>query len=455
MTAAVLDEPETFTNQRIPPHDDDAEQCVIGAMMESKDAITNVTGGLLTADDFYRPAHTTIFKAICDLYNRGEPADAITVKNLLDQQGNLDLVGGGPYLHTCLSAVPTAANATFYANIVADKATLRRLIDGATKALQIGYGAAAGQGLDADAAVDLAQQALYDVSSRRGEGDWAQLSNLLQPTIDHIDAAGTLGLTQGIPTGFIDLDRLLAGLQPGQLIVIAGRPGMGKSTCGLDMVRNAAIHCHLASAVFSLEMSKVEIVMRLLSAEARVPLATLRSGQLSDDDWTKLARRIGEISEAPIFVDDTPSMTLMEIRSKARRLKQRHNLKLIVVDYLQLMSSLKRVESRQVEVAELSRGLKLLAKEVECPVIAVSQLNRGPEGRTDKRPGLADLRESGSIENDADVVILLHRDDYYDKTSPRAGEADFIVAKHRNGPTGEITVAAQLHLSRFVDMAIG
>jgi replicative DNA helicase len=227
------------------------------------------------------------------------------------------------------------------------------------------------------------------------------------------------------------------------------------STVSMDFARNAAIRANCASAIFSLEMSKIEIVMRLLSAEARVPLHVLRSGQLSDDDWSKLARRMGEISEAPIFVDDTPSMNLMEIRAKARRLKQRHNLKLIVVDYLQLMTSPKRTESRQQEVADLSRGLKLLAKEVECPVIAVSQLNRGPEQRTDKRPQLSDLRESGSIEQDADVVILLHRDDYYDKESPRAGEADFIIAKHRNGPTDTVTVAAQLHLARFVDMAIG
>ncbi|MDT5025975.1 MAG: replicative helicase, partial [Micromonosporaceae bacterium] len=226
------------------------------------------------------------------------------------------------------------------------------------------------------------------------------------------------------------------------------------STVSMDFARNAAVRHNMASAIFSLEMSKIEIVTRLLSAEARVPLHVLRSGQLSDDDWTRLARRMGEISEAPIFVDDTPNMTLMEIRAKARRMRQRNDLKLVVVDYLQLMSSPKRTESRQQEVAELSRGLKLLAKEIECPVIAVSQLNRGPEQRTDKRPQLSDLRESGSIEQDADVVILLHRDDYYDKESPRAGEADFIVAKHRNGPTDTVTVAAQLHFSRFVDMAI-
>jgi replicative DNA helicase len=306
-----------------------------------------------------------------------------------------------------------------------------------------------------DEVVDLAQQAVYDVTERRISDDFHILNDLLQPTLDEIESVGAQGgVMTGIPTGFTDLDRILNGLHPGQLIVVAGRPGLGKSAVSLDFARNAAIRHSVASAIFSLEMSKIEIVMRLLSAEARVPLHVLRSGQLSDDDWTKLARRMGEISEAPLFIDDTPNMNLMEIRAKARRLRQRHDLRLVVVDYLQLMSSPKRVESRQQEVAELSRGLKLLAKEIECPVIAVSQLNRGPEQRTDKRPQLSDLRESGSIEQDADVVLLLHRDDYYDKESPRAGEADFIVAKHRNGPTDTVTVAAQLHFSRFVDMAI-
>ena len=225
------------------------------------------------------------------------------------------------------------------------------------------------------------------------------------------------------------------------------------STLGLDFARSAAIKHNMATGVFSLEMSRNEITMRLLSAEARVPLHVMRSGKLSDDDWTRLARRMGEVSKAPLFIDDSPNMSLMEIRAKCRRLKQRHDLKLVVVDYLQLMSSGKRVESRQQEVSEFSRGLKLLAKELEVPVIAISQLNRGPEQRTDKKPQLSDLRESGTIEQDADVVILLHREDYYDKESPRAGEADFIVAKHRNGPTDTITVASQGHYSRFVDMA--
>ncbi|HEU5108654.1 MAG TPA: replicative DNA helicase, partial [Micromonosporaceae bacterium] len=884
---------------------------------------------ILRANDFYRPAHATVFEAVLDLYGRGEPANAITVAATLESAGDLARIGGAPYLHTLISTVPTAANASYYARIVSERAVLRRLVEAGTRIVQLGYGAAAGAGRDVDDVVDLAQQAVYDVTERRVSEDFAILADMLQPTLDEIEAVGAQGgVMTGVPTGFTDLDRLLNGLHAGQLVIVAGRPGLGKalaldtplptpegwttmgevragdrllgadgrpttvvrafdvmrgrpcfevefsdgsvivadaehlwrtttrasrrqtagttrshrwpadardvaraaaeaaqqapdelitfaeaveqvgerfrdvlhtvgrevglagevtreyarsgrprrrrmgaysrralltalavrmgpamnaeptdvrpevvttaqiaatlrhpdgranhavpnarplrlperedlpippytlgawlgdghcaaarittadpevvahleadgfavvragghpssysisvpaprpgpdgprgcvscgrvteterngglrcaachrrygsfagrlrvagvlgdkhiptaylraseeqrrallaglmdtdgtvepggdlrftatdrrlaegvrelvvslghlcsvttrpvggrapgsataytldfstadevfrlerkriahkehrragptaprtdsrhivavrpapsvpvrcvtvdnedhlylagrsmipthnSTAAMDFARSASVRNNLASAIFSLEMSKVEIVMRLLSAESRVPLHVLRSGQLSDDDWTKLARRMGEISEAPLFVDDTPNMNLMEIRAKARRLKQRNDLKLIVVDYLQLMTSPKRVESRQQEVAELSRGLKLLAKEVDCPVIAVSQLNRGPEQRTDKRPQLSDLRESGSIEQDADVVILLHRDDYYDKESPRAGEADFIVAKHRNGPTDTVTVAAQLHLSRFVDMA--
>nr|WP_308442895.1 replicative DNA helicase [Catellatospora sp. TT07R-123] len=956
--------PDQAVYERTPPQDVAAEQCVLGGMMLSKDAIADVVE-ILRANDFYKPAHSTIFEAVLDLYGRGEPADLITVAAVLEAKAELSRVGGAPYLHTLIATVPTAANASYYARIVSERAVLRRLVEAGTKIVQLGYGSAAGTGRDVDDVVDLAQQAVYDVTERRVSEDFAVLADMIQPTLDEIEAVGAAdGTMRGVPTGFQDLDGLLSGLQAGQLIIVAGRPGLGKAlaldtplptpagwttmgevgpgdwligadgrptqvshafdvmhdrpcyevefsdgstivadadhlwktttrasrrqraetkaahqwpeaaraqaeavlreamaqddvlvtlreaesfagpvfrhvlqvvaaevgssakvirqyerngqpwnrawpaysrqalmqalrqrvdrlmnaettaapvepvtteqiaatlhhpadgrlnhaventaalalpertdlpvppytlgawlgdghslaarittadpemvtyieadgfsmmpesglylysikvpelppladrvcvvcgeqftpqavsvytcgrscggrskgmvppedregcaTCGkvtpatggvsrrcaecharfgsflgylraagvygdkhvpaaylraserqrrdllaglmdtdgtvaptgnlqltstsakladtmqelvislgyrctvttrrvkgrtpesstaytlnfstadeifrlerkklahkercrtrnltrtgiryvvavrpvasvpvrcvtvdntdhlylagrsmipthnstasMDFARNAAIRANAASAIFSLEMSKTEIVMRLLSAEAKVPLHVLRSGKLSDDDWTKLARCMGEISEAPIFVDDTPNMNLMEIRAKARRLKQRHNLKLIVVDYLQLMSSPKKTESRQQEVSELSRGLKLLAKEVECPVIAVSQLNRGPEQRTDKRPQLSDLRESGSIEQDADIVILLHRDDYYDKESPRAGEADFIVAKHRNGPTDTITVAAQLHFSRFVDMAFG
>jgi replicative DNA helicase len=382
--------------ERTPPQDVAAEQCVLGGMLLSKDAIADVIE-ILRAPDFYRPAHLTIYEAILDLYGRGEPADAITVAAALADGGLLAKVGGAPYLHTLISTVPTAANASYYARIVAERAVLRRLVEAGTRIAQLGYGTGA-NGRDVDDIVDLAQQAIYDVTEKRVSEDFAVLAEMLQPTLDEIEAVGAQGgVMTGVPTGFSDLDRLLNGLHPGQLIIVAGRPGLGKSTAAMDFSRAASVKHNMASAIFSLEMSKVEIVMRLLSAEARVPLHVLRSGQLSDDDWTKLARRMGEISEAPLYVDDTPNMNLMEIRAKARRLRQRHDLKLIVVDYLQLMTSPKRTESRQQEVADLSRGLKLLAKEVECPVVAVSQLNRGPEQRTDKRPQLSDLRESGCL----------------------------------------------------------
>jgi replicative DNA helicase len=269
--------------------------------------------------------------------------------------------------------------------------------------------------------------------------------------IDRIENRGA-GLA-GVPTGFRELDELTNGLHPGQMIVVAARPAIGKSTLGLDLCRAASIHNQQASVIFSLEMARNEIVMRLLSAEARVPLHHIRTGRMGQDDWSRLAPRIGDVADAPLFIDDSPNMSMMEIRAKARRLKQKHDLRLIVIDYLQLMSGSRKVDSRQQEVSELSRSLKLLAKELDVPVIAISQLNRGPEQRTDKKPQMSDLRESGSIEQDADMVVLIHREDAYERESPRAGEADLIVAKHRNGPVKTVTVAFQGHYSRFVDMA--
>lgn len=438
---------------RQPPQDVNAEQCVLGAMLLAPHVVGDVLEKL-TAADFYRPEHVTIFNAITGRHDRGEPTDAAILAATLDTAGTLIRVGGAPYLHTLVEAVPTAANAGYYAQIVAERAVLRRLVEAGTRIAQLGYGTGV-EGREVDDLVDLAQQVVLDITAARRRDDFTAFADLLQPAMDEIEAAGRDDAGRGVPTGFIDLDRLLNGLHPGQLIVVGGRPGLGKSTVSAgDFVRSAAIRHGMPTAVFSLEMSKVEIVTRLLSAEARVPLHRLRSGQLSDEDWSRLARRMGEIAQAPLFIDDTPNLSVAEIRAKARRLKRLHDLRLIVVDYLGLMSSPKRAESRQQEVSYLSRGLKLLAKEVECPVVAAHQLNRGPEQRTNKRPQLSDLRESGAIEQDADVVILLHRDDYYDDESPRAGEADFIVAKHRNGPTDTVTVAAQLHLSRFVDMAI-
>lgn len=579
---------------RQPPQDLAAEQSVLGGMLLSKDAIADVLERLRPGD-FYRPAHQNVYDAILDLYGRGEPADAVTVAAELDRRGLLRRIGGAPYLHTLISTVPTAANAGYYAGIVAEKALLRRLVEAGTRVVQYGYAGA--EGADVNEIVDRAQAEIYDVTERRTAEDFVPLEDLLQPTMDEIDAiASNGGIARGVPTGFTELDELTNGLHAGQMIVIAARPGMGKalaldtplptpdgwttmgavtvgehligadgrpttvvaatdvmvgrpcyeiefsdgsvivadaehqwptlrgivitaelkigadvvaaagarqlvgagaprtasrefgitdvrpitsvpvrcvevdnddhlylaghamipthnSTLGLDFLRSCSIKNRLSSVVFSLEMSKSEIVMRLLSAEAKIKLSDMRSGRMSDDDWTRLARRMSEISEAPLYIDDSPNLTMMEIRAKARRLKQKSDLRLVVIDYLQLMTSGKKVESRQQEVSEFSRQLKLLAKELEVPVVAMSQLNRGPEQRTDKKPMLADLRESGAIEQDADMVILLHRPDAFERDDPRGGEADLIVAKHRNGPTRTVTVAHQLHLSRFTNMA--
>jgi replicative DNA helicase len=434
--------------ERTPPHDIAAEQCVLGGMMLSKDAISDVLE-VIKATDHYRPAHQIVHETILDLYGRGEPADAITVAAELTKHGDIGKVGGAPYLHTLIASVPTAANAGYYARIVRERAILRRLVEVGTRIVQLGYAGDA----DADELVDRAQAEVYGVTERRGSDDYLPLSEIMTGALDELEAIEKHTTIQGVPTGFLDLDSLTNGLHAGQMIVIAARPAIGKSTLALDLARAASIKNDLTSVIFSLEMSRSEITMRLLSAEARVSLQAMRTGKMTPDDWNRLALRMSEVAHAPMFIDDSPNMSMMEIRAKCRRLKQQHDLRLVIIDYLQLMSSPKRVENRQQEVSELSRSLKLLAKELKVPVIAVAQLNRGPEQSTDKRPMLSDLRESGSIEQDADVVILLHREDAYERESPRAGEADFIVAKHRNGPTTTVTVAFQGHYSRFVDMA--
>ncbi|MFE4491043.1 replicative DNA helicase [Streptomyces niveus] len=717
--------------ERVPPQDLDAEQSVLGGMLLSKDAIADVVE-IIKGHDFYRPAHETVFQAILDLYAKGEPADPITVAAELTKRGEITRVGGASYLHTLVQSVPTAANASYYAEIVHERAVLRRLVEAGTKITQMGYAADG----DVDEIVNSAQAEIYAVTEQRTSEDYLPLGDIMEGALDEIEAIGSRsGEMTGVPTGFTDFDSLTNGLHPGQMIVIAARPAMGKalaldtplptptgwttmgevrpgdllldasgrptrvvaatdimrdrpcyeitfddgssvvadaehqwltdtrdspasvkttkeiaetvrcvtddgranhsvtttapldlperdlpvppytlgaqlgeaagdadgeipreylraslaqrrallaglldthgtvtgtgavrfavtdralaegvrelvlslgyrcgmstervegrsqesstsygisfttadevfrldrkqqtlrercgpatpeptrrfitevrevesvpvrcvqvdnsahlylatrsmipthnSTLALDFARAASIKNNLPSVIFSLEMGRNEIAMRLLSAEARVALHHMRSGTMTDEDWTRLARRMPDVSQAPLYIDDSPNLSMMEIRAKCRRLKQRNGLKLVVIDYLQLMQSggSKRAESRQQEVSDMSRNLKLLAKELELPVIALSQLNRGPEQRTDKKPMVSDLRESGSIEQDADMVVLLHREDAYEKESPRAGEADLIVAKHRNGPTATITVAFQGHYSRFVDMA--
>jgi replicative DNA helicase len=440
---------------RTPPQAVEAEQSVLGAMMLSKDAIADVVE-VIKPGDFYRPAHQLIYDAVLDLYARGEPADAVTVSAELTHNGQLNRVGGAPYLHTLISSVPTAANAEYYAAIVADRATLRRLVTAGTRIVQMGYDASSGN-TDVvgtvDDVVDRAQAEIYDVTERRTSEDYVHIESLLQATLDEIEKiSSTGGIGTGIPTGFQHLDEITNGLHPGQMVTVAGRPGSGKSTLALDFARSAAVKNQKPTAIFSLEMGKMEIMMRLFAAEAGVALQNMRSGHMSDTDWRRLALRSSELADAPLFIDDSPNLTMMEIRAKARRLRQRHDLSLVIIDYLQLMTSGKRVESRQQEVSEFSRSMKLLAKELDVPVVALSQLNRGPEQRTDKKPLLSDLRESGSIEQDSDVVLLVHRPDLYEPETERAGEADLIIAKHRNGPTATVAVAFQGRYSRFADM---
>lgn len=379
---------------RLPPQDLGAEQSVLGGMLLSKDAIADV-GEAVRGHDFYKPAHELIFDAVIDLYSRGEPADAITVADELSKRGDLQRAGGQAYLHDLIQSVPTAANAGYYAQIVAERAVLRRLVEAGTKIVQMGYAQGGG---DVEEIVNAAQAEVYTVAEKRGGEDYAPLWDTLNETMTEIEvAAGRTDEMTGVPTGFTDLDELTHGLHPGQMIVVAARPAIGKSTLGVDIARAAAIHHQMATAIFSLEMSRSEITMRVLAAEASIQLQHLRRGKMSDPDWRKLSRVVGRISDSPLYIDDSPNLALMEIRAKARRLKQQHNLKLIVIDYLQLMTSGKKVESRQQEVSEFSRALKLLAKELQVPVIAISQLNRGPEQRTDKRPAMSDLRESGCL----------------------------------------------------------
>jgi replicative DNA helicase len=381
----------------------------------------------------------------------GEPTDVITVTDQLVKTGSLVRSGGADYLHTLTSTVPTAANASFYAKIVQEKATLRRLVEVGTRIAQLGY---ANEGEVTDL-VNAAQEDVYRVTQSGTGEDYVALSDSIEAAIAEIEAAqDSNGDLVGVPTGFTELDALTNGFHPGQLIIVAARPAMGKSTFALDIARNAAIAQNKSTLFFSLEMGRAEIAMRMLSAESSIPLQSMRKGNIADSDWTKLAQVRGRINDAPLYIDDSPNMTLVEIRAKCRRLSQRVGLKMIVIDYLQLLTSGKKVESRQQEVSEFSRALKLLSKELNIPVVALSQLNRQAEQTKDKKPELSHLRESGSLEQDADVVVLLHREAIGDSDHPRAGEADLILAKQRSGPTGTVTVAFQGHYSRFVNMKI-
>lgn len=439
---------------RVPPNNLEAEESVLGSMMLSKIAAGDILEILEGPEDFYRPAHVEIAAAISHMYSLGEPTDAIAVGEELRRRGRLEQVGGKPYLHTLVSSVPTAASGSYYARIVNELGMLRRLIDVSTQIAAEAYEVPE----DVTNAINRAETAIYDLAQGKARQDFRSLRELLQDAQDHIEDLASRGdEITGIRTGFTDLDELLAGMQPGNLIIVAARPAMGKSTLAMNIGQHVALHEKLPVVMFSLEMSWMEIVQRMICAEARVDTKRIRGGKMGDAEWHKISRAVGVLAEAPMFIDDTSTITMADIRGKCRRLKQKcgGKLGLVVVDYLQLMTSPRRIENRTQEVAEISRSLKILAKELEVPVLAVSQLSRALEqaGSKPRKPRLADLRESGALEQDADVVMFVYRDDYYDEDSGRKGEADIMVEKHRNGPTRTIPLVFQGQFTRFDNFA--
>ena len=405
----------------------------------------------METSDFYKPAHAHIYDAVMALYGVGEPVDPVTVADELRRADLLDLIGGRSALLRLQAETPASANASHYAKIVNELALLRRLIGIAGDIAEMGYDDSG----EVSETLDRAESMVFEVAERRVSDSMIGVSDALQHTLDQLEQIyGQSERITGVPTGYSDLDDLLLGLQPSTLVVLAARPAAGKTAFALGAAANVAIEARRPVIFFSMEMGTLELTKRLLAAEARVDARKLQTGQINEAEWTRLSHGVGRLAEAPLFIDDNPHCTVMEMRAKARRMKARHgDLGLIVVDYLQLMQPGKRSENRQVEVAEISRGLKILARELECPVVALSQLNRQLEYRADKRPMLADLRESGSLEQDADVVIFLYRDEIYNPESDQRGTAEVIVSKHRNGPTGMMRLAFLDHLTKFANMA--
>jgi replicative DNA helicase len=435
---------------REPPNNLEAEQALLGSMMLSAEAIAQVVDLDLKADDFYRSSHRVIFEALNGLYGKGEPVDGVTAKEELERRGTLEAAGGPLYLHHLLEIVATPASAAHYAKIVADRALLRRLINAASIIVQGAFDVPP----DAKSFADEAEGRIYGVSRHSEKGEVVVLSDLLRGSMEDLERLHQRDTPfAGLPTGFSDLDGLLQGLQPGNLIIVAARPGIGKSSLATNVARNVSVEAETPVAMFSLEMSRVEIGMRLLCAEARVPWEKVRSARVAAEDWGRIVEAAETLDRAPLYIVDSGNVTIVDIRAKARRLKSSRGLGLLIVDYLQLMSSHQRVENRQQEIAEISRSLKLLAKELEIPVIAVSQLNRDPERRQDKRPQLSDLRESGALEQDADIVMFIHREDMYSDDPSVKGLAEVIVAKNRNGPTDKVTLTFLSHLTQFKNYA--
>src|SRR5256884_493363 len=433
-----------------PPQNLEAEEAVLGAMLLSPGAIGAVSE-VLDASDFYRESHAKIYRAALALYAKGEPVDAITLVDELEERGQLEAVGGRVRVHELAALVPATANAAHYARIVREMATLRGLIRVGSEIARLGWDRPG----DTTDLVDRAEQVVFDLSQSRVSTEFSHIEALLKESFERITALYEAGAEiTGIASGFRDLDRLTSGFQPGNLVIVAARPSMGKSALGLGIAANLAVRHEIPVALFTLEMSKAEVTQRLMCSEAKVESQRLRTGKLAVDDWPRLTAACDKLAKAPIYVDDTGSITMMEIRSKARRLKSREpSLGLIVVDYMQLMTSGVSAENRVQEVSQISRSLKILARDLDVPILALSQLSRAVEQRHDKRPILSDLRESGSIEQDADLVIFIYRDEYYNEESDQQGLAEVILAKHRNGPTDAVKLSFLKRYAKFADLA--
>jgi replicative DNA helicase len=437
--------------QKVPPHNVDAEQSILSAILIDNDTFPEVLE-VLTEADFYREAHAKIFKAMVALFERSEPADLITLSNLLKKQGQLEAIGGASYLAELVDTVPMAVNAMHYARIVQEKALLRRLIERAGGITRRCFEDKS----DVEDILDFAERSIFEISENKVKPSFYALKDILPQTYRAVeDAYENKALVTGVPTGFRDLDQKTSGFQRGDLIIIAGRPGMGKTALALNIARNASENSGEPVAIFSLEMSKEQLSLRLLSSEAGVDSARMRGGFLTQSDLTKINRAAGALYDIPLFIDDTPSISVLEIRAKARRMKMNDGLGLILVDYIQLMKGRASAERRDLEISEISRALKALAKELRIPVIALSQLNRRVEERTNKRPIISDLRESGAIEQDADVIAFIYREKVYNEDIDPSKKmlAELNVAKQRNGPTGTVRLIFQEEYTRFRDVS--
>lgn len=431
--------------QNVPPHDDAAELAVLGAMFLDREA-ASLALEMLTGEDFYRPDHRQVFEAAEELYHSGVPIDMITVKNKLEEKQVFEQIGGLPFLANISTSVGSSANMRHYAAIVEEKSVLRRLIRTANNISQMSYEGKT----DVNAIMDTAGKGIFDIMQNRHSDQFHHIRDIAVDSIEKIeDIYRSKGKLTGVPTGFVDFDQKTAGLQKSDLILLAARPSMGKTAFALNIIQNAAIRSNVPTAVFSLEMSREQLVNRMLCSEAMLDAQRLRTGELTDSDWADLIQAMGPLSQAPIYIDDTPGVTPMEVRSKCRRLKVEKGLGLIVIDYLQLMSGNSRNDSRQQEISEISRSLKAIAREMEAPVIALSQLSRACEQRADHRPMLSDLRESGAIEQDADVVAFLYRDEYYFPDTEKKNQAELIIAKQRNGPTGTVDLTWMGQYTKF------